>query len=136
MNKQIEIIKKTRTYLLEQIKDLTAEQLNKIPDGFNNNIIWNLGHMVAAQQGICYMRSGNETIVGEAFFNNYKPGSKPEQFFDVAQYEKIKDLFTSTLTQLEADLAKGMFANYPAFTTRYGIELASIDDAIQFFTFS
>ena len=65
MTKQIEIIKKTRVSLLELVKDLSTEQLNKIPDGFNNNIIWNLAHMIAAQQGVCYVRAGLAPVVGE-----------------------------------------------------------------------
>lgn len=135
MIRALNIILHPRLKVLEIISQLTIEQINHIPTGFNNNIIWNLGHMVAAQQGICYKRSGNDTIVGEEFFNTYKPGSKPERFFDAAEFEHIKDLFTSTLTQLEADLKTDMFANYPAFTTRYGIELASINDAVQFLPF-
>jgi hypothetical protein len=43
MNPQIDTLKKVRAVLLEGIKDLTTEQLNKIPQGYNNNIIWNLG---------------------------------------------------------------------------------------------
>ena len=52
MNDQIETIRKTRSFLLDYIKELNIEQLNKIPAGFNNNIAWNLGHLVAAQQGV------------------------------------------------------------------------------------
>ncbi len=48
MNKDIDYIKKARYYLLDGIKDLSADQLNQIPEGFNNNILWNLAHMVAA----------------------------------------------------------------------------------------
>jgi len=50
MKKEIERLKKTRIFLLDLIKDLTTEQLNEIPKGFNNNIIWNLGHLIASQQ--------------------------------------------------------------------------------------
>ena len=52
--RQFEILKLTRQYLLNDIKDLTVEQLNEVPAGFNNNIIWNVAHMLATQQGICY----------------------------------------------------------------------------------
>jgi hypothetical protein len=50
-------IKNTRAFVLELVKDLTTEQLNKIPAGFNNNIIWNIAHLTAAQQNLCYVRS-------------------------------------------------------------------------------
>ena len=58
MTKAIEIIKLPRVHLLDVVKDLSIEQLNHIPDGFNNNIIWNLAHIVATQQNICYKRAG------------------------------------------------------------------------------
>lgn len=135
MIKSLDIILQPRLKVLEIISELSIEQVNHIPAGFNNNIIWNLGHMIAVQQGICYKRSGNDIVVSEEYFDTYKPGTKPERFFDVTEFEKIKALFTSTLIQLEADLKTDIFANYPAFTTRYGIELASIDDAIQFLPF-
>lgn len=135
MNQAIQIIAKPRVKVLEMIQTLTVEQLNVIPSGFNNNIIWNLGHMIAAQQGICYKRAGLDTVVDEAFFNRYKSGSKPEQFFDLAEFEKITGLFSSTLTQLEADLDTDMFANYPAWTTRYGADLRNVNEAVAFLPF-
>ncbi|WP_121197323.1 DinB family protein [Mucilaginibacter gracilis] len=135
MLKSLEIILKPRLKVLEILEPLTIEQLNHIPTGFKNNIIWNLGHMVAAQQGICYKRAGQDTIITDEFFNNYKPGSKPERFFDMAEFDEIKHLFTSTLTQLEAHLQTDMFANYPSWTTRYGVTLNNVTEAVAFLPF-
>ena len=58
MTKQIEIVRSLREYLLSTVNELSTEQLNQIPDGSGNNIIWNLAHLIAAQQGICYIRAG------------------------------------------------------------------------------
>src|ERR1700712_2340015 len=104
MNQALQIIAKPRTKVLEIIQNLSIEQTNLIPEGFRNNIIWNLGHMIAAQQGICYKRSGNDTVVSETYFDTYKPGTKPERFINVAEFEEIKGLFTLTLVKLEEDL--------------------------------
>jgi len=135
MTKQIEITRKTRLFLLENLKDLTTEQFNKIPEGFNNNIIWNLGHMIAAQQGICYLRAGLPAHVSEEFINGYKSGTKPEKTLDAAEIEKIKSLLFTTLDQLEEDYDNKIWTSYPAWTTRYSVELASIDAAIDFLQF-
>lgn len=67
MDKSFEIIRKTRQAILSQVSELTIGQLNEIPAGFNNNIIWNLAHMVAAQQGICYVRGGLPLVIKEKF---------------------------------------------------------------------
>jgi len=131
----IEILKNPRQIILDEISHLSVEQLNKIPEDFNNNIIWNLGHMIAAQQGICYMRAGLPVRVEEAFFHAYKSGSKPEGFVDADGVEEIKKNLFTTLEQLEADYDNGMIANYNPVVTRYDIELSSIDEAIAFLPF-
>lgn len=132
MTKQIEIIRKTRTFLLEQLKELNTEQLNQVPDGFNNNIIWNLGHMVAAQQGICYKRSGLTAMISDDFWENFRSGSKPEGLVSTSEIEHIKQLLFTTLDQLEADYNNNIFEGYTPWMTRYNVELASIDEAINF----
>jgi hypothetical protein len=135
MRRAIDIIKQPRLLVLKEIEHLSVEQLNKIPQGYNNNIAWNLGHMIAAQQGICYKRSGLDTTVGEDFFNTYKPGSKPEKFIDEAEIAFIKEQLFISLEQLEADLDNGIFVNYTQVMTRYGIELSNIDEAVAFLPF-
>lgn len=135
MHAQIQTIRDLRTYLLSQIDDLTTEQLNEVPEGFNNNIIWNLAHLTAAQQNLCYIRSGLQPVVQDKFVSPYLPGTKPEYFVDSAAIEIIKTLLLSSLDELESDYKKGFFTTYTSFLTRYGIELANIDDAINFLPF-
>lgn len=135
MQKSLEIIKKTRIHLLELAGSLDIEQLNKVPEGFNNNIIWNLGHLVAAQQGVCYNRAGAGLTVDESFFEDYKPGSRPERFIDQAAAEEIKRLLFSTLDQFEQDYKAGIFSTYTPWVTRYGVNISDIDTAINFLPF-
>ncbi len=132
MKKQFEILKNTRDYLLAYVSDLSVEQLNEIPAGFNNNIIWNLGHIIAAQQGVCYKRSGISMLVSEDFFNAYKPDSKPEKFIDTESVEAIKALLLSSIALLEVDYANNAFENYIPWTNRYGIEHLTIEDTLRF----
>jgi hypothetical protein len=133
--KQIEILKKTREYLLELVRDLSIEELNEIPPGFNNNIIWNLGHMLASQQGVCYVRSGLKVAIDEKYFLAYKPDTKPGEFIDRVQVDAIKSLFLPAIDQLERDYYDNVFANYPAWTNRYGVEHKNIEDTIDFLLF-
>jgi hypothetical protein len=135
MTKSIEIIKKPRLGLLNLISELSIEQLNKIPAGFNNNIAWNLGHMIATQQGVCYKRAGLDTVIGEDFYKTYAPETKPEKFIDQDELETIKGLFISTLDRFETDCGKNLFSDYIPWTTRYGVELASIQDVLKFLPF-
>jgi hypothetical protein len=135
MIQQIENIKTLRTTLLTLVENLTIEQLNEVPEGFNNNIIWNLAHLTAAQQGICYKRAELQPIVQEKYISPYLPGTKPEQFVDSNEAVVLKTLLLSSLEEFKSDYKKDFFTNYTAFTTRYGIEISSIDEAINFLPF-
>lgn len=132
MNNSIGRIKSTRQFLIKLVEDLSVDDLNKVPEGFNNNIIWNVGHMLVSQQGICYTRAGAKPVIDEKYFMQYKPGTKPEQQVDREEVDKIKELLLSAIDKLEMDYQTDIFVNYPAWSTRYGVEIASIDDAIEF----
>jgi hypothetical protein len=132
MNPKIDLIRKIRSKALELIADLSITELNKIPEGFNNNIIWNLGHLIAAQEGIFYLRGKLELTVEQEFFNSFKNGSKPDHMLLTEEIEKIKSLLFSSLDQLELDLDKNIFHNYSAWTTSTGFEINSIEDALDF----
>jgi len=135
MSQRIDIIRKPRLTILEVLDAFSLEQLNTIPAGFNNNIIWNLGHMVAAQYGVCYKRAGLELPIPQAFYETYMPGSKPERPYTADDLSQIKELLVTSLDGLEADLQTDMFSNYPLWTTRYGADINNIDDAVAFLPF-
>lgn len=128
-------MRQPRLKIISALEAFSLDQLNTNPAGFNNNIIWNLGHMVAAQQGVCYKRAGLDTWVADSFFQKYKPDTKPEGYVDAAGFDEIKTLLQTSLDQLEHDYKNGIFTNYPTWTTRYGVEISSIDDAIAFLPF-
>lgn len=120
---------------MEQIEGLTAEQLNQVPDGYNNNIIWNLAHLICAQQGICYLRGGQAAIVPEKYITPFFTNTRPAGFLDDAEIAEIKRLFISTIDELASDYERKIFGNYtpsPNILNAYGIELNDIDDALDF----
>jgi hypothetical protein len=88
MNPKIDLIRKIRSKALELIAGLSITELNNIPKGFNNNIIWNLGHLIAAQEGIFYLRGKLELTVEQEFFNSFKNGSKPDHMMLNEEIEK------------------------------------------------
>lgn len=128
-------MKDLRRFLLKQIQGLTAEQLNTVPQGYNNNIIWNLTHLICAQQSMCYVRAGLPITVSEGYFSPYLPGTKPERFVDGAEIDVIKALLISTLDQLQVDVDQDAFTNYSpsAMTPKvYGIDVNDIKEAFDF----
>ena len=50
MNYTLNIFTQNRKNMLNLLRGYTLEQINKIPAGFNNNLVWNAGHSLFAQQ--------------------------------------------------------------------------------------
>ncbi|WP_443943952.1 DinB family protein [Pedobacter sp. AW1-32] len=128
----IENIKGTRTALLESIADLSIEQINKIPEGFNNNIIWNVAHLAATQQRLLYVLSDLDIVIEDRYFSPFIRGTKPEKFIAEEEFEQIKTVMTSSLDQLLSDYEQGIFKTYQTFKTPYHVEITTIEEAIQF----
>ncbi|WP_343522384.1 DinB family protein [Pedobacter sp.] len=128
-------IKKTRTFILELVKDLSTEQLNKIPEGFNNNIIWHIAHLTATLQNLCYVRSGLPVSVEEKYVTPFLSGTKPVVFIGKEDITSIFDVLLTSIDRLAADYARGVFVAFDPWDKRYGMKLNSIEDAVNFVPF-
>lgn len=127
------IIRQTRKNFIHLIESASIEELNQVPAGFNNNMIWNFGHIIVSQQLLCYKLAGLEPKISDTMTLEYQKGTKPERFIEQAEVEGLKALMLSTIDVLESDLKAGSFINYHGFMTSYGVALDSMADAIRFF---
>lgn len=121
-----------RTILAKFLDDYTAEELNYVPPGFNNNLIWNIAHIVVVQQMLVYNLSGLPMLVPRGLVDSYKRGTKPERPLTPTEIEDIRSLLVSTIDQTEKDFAAGKFKQYTAFTTMTGFHLESAKQAMAF----
>ena len=80
---------------MELIEDYSLEQLNKIPQGFSNNLVWNLGHIIVSQQGLVYRLSGLAVNVSDEMTNKYKNGSRPTCDATQEEVDELKRLLFS-----------------------------------------
>lgn len=124
-------IRRNRELFLNLINGLSIEQLNKIPEGFNNNIIWNYGHAIISTEALCYLRSSAQPNKEIPFLDKYKKGSKPESYISQEEIDTLKTLSKSSLYKIEEDIVKGVFENIiPYSTETYGFEMGSIEEII------
>ena len=124
--------KTSRKIYLDFFDKYSLEQMNVVPDKFSNNIIWNIGHIVAAQQSLVYKTSNLPINISEDFFDRYKPGSKPMGAVSQNEAEEIKSLLISMIDQTETDLANGKFVSFTERNTITGFHLGNLQDALVF----
>jgi len=126
-------LRTTRANILKDIENLSVEQLNAIPEGFNNNIVWNFVHLIATQQRLVYKLSGRPYVVAEDIIEGYKIGTKPEASVPKLQLNEYKQFLLTTVDQMEEDYEHGVFGNdFKTYTTSYNITLTKLEDAINF----
>lgn len=131
-----DVLHNIRPFFNKHIENNSLEDLNKIPDGFNNNIIWNIGHILVTAQLLAYKLSGLPMMVTDELINKYKKDTKPEGEVSQAEINEIKALLFSTLDKLEADYNGKIFIEYHAYTvSTTGNTLTNIDEALQFILF-
>jgi hypothetical protein len=134
MTKQFDITRMYRTSFIDLIKDMPIELLNEIPKGFNNNLIWNFGHILVTQQALCYRLPKLEAplIISKEFFKKYTRGTKPEGFIDATEVAFIADELLLTLDTMEKQYHEGFFKDYQPYNLRPTLAFPDIDDAIAF----
>ena len=132
MNKQFEILKKSRELVFKKIDNLTIEQLHKIPEGFKNNIAWNVAHLVVTQQLLNYKLSGLNCLASDELIENYKKGTLPTETFSEQEFEEVKELLVGLPDTLQEDYEAGIFTEFKEYETSLGFTLDSIETAISF----
>lgn len=135
MQDTFEVNRTSRKMLSSYFENYTLEQLNKIPEGFSNNLIWNIAHVVVTQQILVYKLSGLPMSISDEMAELYRKGTKPERDVTQAEADEIKALLFKTVDQVEADYNSGIFVNYQEYPTSTGFILKSAVGAIEFNNF-
>ncbi len=135
MQDPLAITRVNRKALEKMLDHYSLEELNKVPEGFTNNLIWNIAHVVVTQQLLVYKLSGLPMMVSDEMVNAYKKGTKTEGAVDQNEVDQVRELLFSTLDQTEKDIKAGVFKGFQEYPTSTGFVLKSIDDAMSFNNF-
>lgn len=135
MKQTFELNRTARKLIAPFLEELSLDQLNAIPDGFTNNLFWNIAHMVVTQQILVYKLSGLPMLISDELVDKYKKGSKPEQAATQEDVDQIKSLLFDTIDQTQADYGSGVFTQFSEYPTSSGFVLKSVQDAMAYNNF-
>lgn len=97
MTKILELIDKIRMDLIEITENLTVDQLNTIPYGFNNSIVWNLGHILVVTDEILYENSPFSIPAHDFDISGFKKGTRPDNVIDEKDISLINSALSDTV---------------------------------------
>ncbi|MBC7884497.1 MAG: DinB family protein [Saprospiraceae bacterium] len=114
------------------LDSLSIEQINKIPQGFNNNIIWNAAHVLSIQQMLTYALGNLPFTLPKDQILEFNMGTRPQKEYVDEFIDQIKSQFFSTHDQLVQDISENKFETFNPFMTAIKVEVINIETAIAF----
>lgn len=135
METQLAIQLHNRKIFHYYLKQLSLDKLNKIPEGFNNNIIWNIAHTVVTHQLLMYKISGHQMHIPIEWVKLFAKDTKPERYFKADEVKLIDAALFSTYDQFEKDLANGLFNDFKPYQTSTNMVLDSVETTQSFLLF-
>ncbi len=132
LEKLFNITIQNRKIIYNFLKDTPRAQLLHIPNGFRNNIWWNIAHIVVTQQLLVYKLSGLPMRVSDTLVDKFKKGTVPDGTVTDNEIEMIEGYLISTAQCMQEDYEKGLFGDYSEYMTSANILLSNVEDAIAY----
>ena len=126
------IFQRNRTYIERVLGTLSDDQMLAMPAGFDNNIAWNLGHLIVVQQSLIYRLSGLDTLTSRSHVAQFSPGTSPADWKSPPDMAELRTLLTESTTKMAADAAAKLFQTYTPYTTTTKFDLPTFNDAVTF----
>lgn len=129
--KQLEWV---RNVTLQAVKELDENQADHIPNGFNNNIRWNLGHIYLVHEKFSFGFAGEPMQLPEGFTELFGNGTKPSDWKEqTPSLPSLIEMLKEQPARIEAAF-KNRWNERVAnpFTTRSGLTLHTIGEFINF----
>ncbi|WP_400076010.1 DinB family protein [Winogradskyella sp. R77965] len=135
MDYAFDITLKNRKLFKSFIENHSLTELNKVPTGFNNNIIWNIAHTIVTQQLLIYKLSGLPMLLSDEMVEAYRKGTKTERDLSQAEVDVIKGLLFSPIEKTKEDYSNKVFQTYNQYTVSTKSTLNTVENAIEFNNF-
>ena len=135
MHKLFETAVFTRKSLLGILDAMSVEQMLRIPEPHRNSVFWNVAHLMVTQQLLLYRLSGFPLHIEEGWVERYGKGSTASEQVPAQDIDFVRKNIVSLCEQAQQDFEKGLFKSYKPYMTSTGIELTSLEEALEFSAF-
>ena len=127
-------LRQTRQSLVALVESLPDDARTTVPDGFNNHVLWNAGHLAATEQALVYSLTGLPPNVSPEFVGAFRKGTSPRDWDRAWTWDEVRDKLLTLPDLTRADAEAGRFDDRPfrEYTTTPGVTLRSVSDAVQF----
>jgi hypothetical protein len=125
------VIDSIRRKAIQIINESSIEDLNKIPDGFNNNIVWNFGHLVVSGYSLVFRVTGVDPELPISYLDKYKKGTRPEPHVTREEIDDLIGLSGQFIPTVQQALQAGRFEKITEYTTgTFGVPNTNIEEML------
>ncbi|MCJ8013863.1 DinB family protein [Paenibacillus sp. KQZ6P-2] len=75
---------RSRNGIIQKVQTLPEEIRNVVPEGFNNSIHWQLGHLLTVTNHIVFQFAGKESVIPDHYKAFFGPSTKPADWTEEA----------------------------------------------------
>ena len=128
----LEMWKTTRIILAKMVDKLSDEELLLAPEGFNNSMLWNLGHILNIQQVLHYKLCSLEVPMDKSQMNFFTQGSSPTQWSGTPDIKYLRSFILESLNQTLDDRVNQKFKTFKPFSTSTGVVISDFESCLAF----
>lgn len=123
-----------RDNTIGHVAEMNDETSLSIPEGFNNNIKWNLGHIYVVQEKFAFHFTGEEMNLPDQFTELFSPGTKPSDWGEeVPPIHELILLLENQVCRIEKVLKfRIKEAVEQPYTTSTGLTLSTVEEFLSF----
>ena len=126
------LLNQTRANLVGLLRGHSLAQLNAIPPGLNNNLVWNAAHCHVTLRLLTYGLGGHGHGLDEGYVATYRKGGRPEGSVDEVFVDTLVENLEAAPAELGRDLDALEWGEYRAYTTSYGAAMTTVEQAVRF----
>ena len=121
--------------LFVKLGDGMGDEITRVPEGYSNHALWNLGHVAVTLRLLVYRLSGLEVGLDPQLVADFSKGSAPLKWERTYAWDDVRGLLLEQPAQVRADLEGGRFTDFQRYETSAGVVLESVEQAIAFNSF-
>ncbi|MEK4248953.1 DinB family protein [Paenibacillus sp. FSL W7-1287] len=123
-----------RLQTIRAIEQQAEEELEIIPEGLNNHVKWNLGHIYVVTEKFAFTLTGEEATIPEHFHEWFASGTSPKEWTKKAPTkEELITLLKQQLERVQAQNEQRLNAPLPeSYATSTGLQLSTVGESLSF----
>ncbi|GGA30378.1 DinB family protein [Psychrobacillus lasiicapitis] len=123
-----------RSITMKSIETIREEIADIVPEGFNNNIRWNFGHIAFVQERLVYSVLGEKMSLPVEYENFFGPGTKPADWQGTPPtLKEICSVLVVQTERIKGFVPERFSDKLPTpFTNRMGISFHTLGETLLF----